>query len=139
MKPIVFILIALVGASAAGQEMQTGWAWAGIAFVTLGRSSPAPSPVPAPKPGDLCKACNGTGKVGDGRVSQTCRDCNGTGKVVGVPVSLIQQRASDVLLEMQSEPVKECFGGVCTVPKTQNNTYQSPQQQTIRRGWIFKR
>jgi hypothetical protein len=40
----------------------------------------APKP-DGPKPGDDCSVCNGTGKVGDGRVFATCGSCNGTGKV----------------------------------------------------------
>lgn len=42
---------------------------------------------PAPKPvsGD-CKNCNGTGKVGDGKIVMTCQACNGTGKE---PVSVL--------------------------------------------------
>jgi len=139
MKSIVFMLVALVGASASGQEMQTGWAWAGIASVTLGRSpAPAPSPVPVPKPGDQCKPCNGTGRVGDGRVSQTCRDCNGTGKVIGIPVSVVQQQAAEIYLELKPIQVQECSVGVCPLPPTKSQFYQPPQQQTVRRGWIFK-
>lgn len=31
------------------------------------------------KPGDTCKVCDGTGKVGDGRISRRCRTCGGDG------------------------------------------------------------
>ena len=42
---------------------------------------------PAPKPvGSQCKNCNGTGKVGDGKIVMTCQACNGTGKE---PVSVL--------------------------------------------------
>ena len=42
---------------------------------------------PAPKPvGGQCKNCNGTGKVGDGKIVMTCQACNGTGKE---PVSVL--------------------------------------------------
>ena len=38
-------------------------------------------PDPAPQPvGDKCENCNGTGKVGDGRVFVKCPVCDGTGK-----------------------------------------------------------
>ena len=42
---------------------------------------------PAPKPvtGE-CRNCNGTGKVGDGKIVMTCQACNGTGKE---PVSVL--------------------------------------------------
>lgn len=36
---------------------------------------------PAPKPdAGRCENCNGTGKIGDGRIVMTCPECNGTGK-----------------------------------------------------------
>jgi RecJ-like exonuclease len=42
---------------------------------------------PAPKPvSGECKNCNGTGKIGDGRIVMTCQACNGTGKE---PVSVL--------------------------------------------------
>lgn len=42
---------------------------------------PAPAP-PAPKPdSDVCPNCNGTGKLGDGRVEIVCPVCDGSGKV----------------------------------------------------------
>lgn len=37
--------------------------------------------MPAPKPADdKCQNCNGTGKIGDGRIVHTCPVCGGTGK-----------------------------------------------------------
>ena len=47
---------------------------------------------PAPKPvSGQCSNCNGTGKVGDGKIVMTCQACNGTGKE---PVSvLVKPRA----------------------------------------------
>jgi hypothetical protein len=42
---------------------------------------------PAPKPvGGQCRNCNGSGKVGDGKIVMTCQACNGTGKE---PVSVL--------------------------------------------------
>jgi DnaJ-class molecular chaperone len=36
---------------------------------------------PAPKPdAGKCSNCNGTGKIGDGRIVMTCPECKGTGK-----------------------------------------------------------
>lgn len=36
-----------------------------------------PSPAPA---SDKCENCDGTGKIGDGRIVMTCPECKGTGK-----------------------------------------------------------
>lgn len=49
------------------------------AHMLIGLSN-APPPAP-PKP-EVCENCNGTGKVGDGRVGVTCPVCKGTGKPV---------------------------------------------------------
>lgn len=38
---------------------------------------PAPAPV-----SEVCENCNGTGRVGDSRVSVTCPVCKGTGKPI---------------------------------------------------------
>lgn len=36
---------------------------------------------PPPKPAsDKCENCDGTGKIGDGRIVHTCPECKGTGK-----------------------------------------------------------
>lgn len=61
-----------------------GWAWALVGAVGLEQSD-TPSPSPTPNPGGKCDNCNGTGKVGDGRVSTICRDCNGTGVINATP------------------------------------------------------
>jgi hypothetical protein len=37
-------------------------------------------PPPAPAPRGECENCNGTGRIGDGRIVMTCPACNGTGK-----------------------------------------------------------
>jgi hypothetical protein len=36
---------------------------------------PAPKPEPGPKPGSKCENCDGTGRLGDGRVSVDCPVC----------------------------------------------------------------
>ena len=41
------------------------------------RSEIRPSPTPAR---DKCENCNGTGKIGDGRIVHQCPACGGTGK-----------------------------------------------------------
>lgn len=51
--------------------------------VVLSRREIAPSPAPA---GDACENCNGTGKIGDGRIVMTCPKCKGTGKACATGV-----------------------------------------------------
>jgi hypothetical protein len=47
-------------------------------------------PAPAPAPSGKCETCNGTGKVGDGRVFTDCLDCGGDGIAsVGSPISFV--------------------------------------------------
>lgn len=38
------------------------------------------APTPAPPASDKCENCDGTGKIGDGRIVMTCPVCKGTGK-----------------------------------------------------------
>jgi DnaJ-class molecular chaperone len=53
---------------------------------------------PAPTPdSDRCENCNGTGKIGDGRIVMPCPECNGTGKA-----------AKSVLHPAVFVPCKEC-------------------------------
>lgn len=153
-KPwLVMFAVSVLCSSAVAQtapRVVSGWSWAGVASSTLENQS-RPAPTPAPKPGDPCRSCLGTGKVGDGRVWQICKDCDGTGKVVGVPVSASQQRAADLLLSpapspsdrpvIRSEPVtaSPCPGGVCPVPSSRSPVYSPPQPTTVRRGWLFRR
>lgn len=40
-----------------------------------------PTPAPLPAPESKCKACNGTGRLGDGRVWTQCEACGGDGVV----------------------------------------------------------
>lgn len=40
-----------------------------------------PTPAPLPAPDGKCKACNGTGRLGDGRVWTVCQSCGGDGIV----------------------------------------------------------
>jgi DnaJ-class molecular chaperone len=53
-------------------------------------------PAPTPDAGK-CSNCNGTGKIGDGRIVMTCPECNGTGKA-----------AKSVLHPAAFAPCKEC-------------------------------
>lgn len=35
---------------------------------------------PSQPPSGICQNCNGTGKIGDGRIEHQCPECKGTGK-----------------------------------------------------------
>ena len=42
-------------------------------------------PPPAPNaPSKECTNCNGTGRLGDGRIVMPCPECNGTGKTASI-------------------------------------------------------
>lgn len=121
------VLLAAPAAAQRTQRISNGWGWAGIAASTLDNQA-TPAPSPTPKPGDVCKQCKGSGKVGDGVVFSTCRECNGTGKVIARAVSAIQQRASDILLSSTTSPSDrklqsseiaapgDCANGQCSTP-----------------------
>jgi hypothetical protein len=169
MRSITVLMVLMLGSSSAlGQQLERskGWAWSGIAASTLEHSrKPQPAPTPAPKPGDVCPACNGAGKVGDGRVFQTCRDCDGTGKVPSASLQSFRQSilsgpicingrcdlppaqpaaplpsapVAAARIESTPQPMQDCPGGVCPVPQSPS-TYRSYQPQVVRRGWIFRR
>lgn len=59
-------------------------------------ASRAAPPAPSPDAGK-CENCNGTGKIGDGRIVMPCPECNGTGKA-----------AKSVLHPAAFVPCKEC-------------------------------
>lgn len=50
-------------------------------MVVVLRQGPPPAPTPA---GKECTNCNGTGKIGDGRIVMPCPECNGTGKTASL-------------------------------------------------------
>lgn len=60
-------------------------------------------PKPAPDDGK-CENCNGTGKVGDGRVSVTCRACNGTGKKKVAEISTAQPEIGEPPAPVPKKP-----------------------------------
>jgi len=53
----------------------------GYVYTVAGASIDGSEIKPPPKPdGELCETCDGSGKVGDGKVFTTCMDCNGLGR-----------------------------------------------------------
>jgi len=89
-----------------------GWAWAMVGAASLEAAEPRPKPVP----GSPCSTCNGTGKVGDGRVAVECQDCGGDGSV-----GLAQRSGllvSAIVSSGASEPGQACAtSGSCQAPK----------------------
>lgn len=75
-----------------------GWSWAMIGAVQYDRPS---APSPTPNPSGTCSNCNGTGRVGDGRVSTVCKDCNGTGKITQ---AVVEKKAIVTIYHKASDP-----------------------------------
>lgn len=57
--------------------------WAASVAGTAADTPPVPDDTPTP--GGKCQTCNGTGKVGDGRVFSMCLDCDGKGVIESTP------------------------------------------------------
>ena len=70
------VLSGCVDASPVDPSIAADLACEGARVAVLYRLMP-PAPAPA---SDACENCNGTGKVGDGKIMSTCRACGGTGK-----------------------------------------------------------
>ena len=75
---LALVLAGCVDASPTDPTIAADLACEGARIAVLYRLKP-PSPSPAPA-SDACDNCNGTGKVGDGRIVTTCQVCKGTGK-----------------------------------------------------------
>lgn len=90
----VVLLIALVGCDKVGKLVKPAPPPKPVADIADAKAKvagdmvfgavtqPVPPAPPAPKPGEKCPVCDGTGKVGDGRVFAPCGSCKGTGKVL---------------------------------------------------------
>lgn len=90
----------LSGSAAVSHNDVEGYLYsrAGVAIMQPDGESPKPAP------SGKCETCNGTGRVGDGRVSVQCQDCGGDGIVsTGSPNSFVA--VQDVV----------CEDGVCRV------------------------
>ena len=73
---LALVLVGCVDAGPNDPTITADLACEGARVAVLYRLKP-PSPAPA---SDACENCNGTGKVGDGKIMSTCRACGGTGK-----------------------------------------------------------
>lgn len=101
---IVILACVLCTGCGAVEELDThevdGWA----ASVAGTAADAVPQPDDTPTPGGKCPTCNGTGKVGDGRVFSICLDCDGKGVIESTPD----------LLEDDAEPEAETQGVTST-------------------------
>lgn len=112
-------------AVALNSDVVKGWSYATIASATFDQPS-SPAPAPAPNPGGKCETCNGTGKVGDGRVFTVCQDCGGDGIAEALQVrspdcacddcKCEDCKCSKVLSLPGATALGDCPGGVCSSP-----------------------
>lgn len=73
---LAMVLAGCVEAAPLNPSVVADLACEGARLAVLYRNKqPAPAPV-----SEDCENCNGTGKVGDGRIMSTCQVCGGTGK-----------------------------------------------------------
>lgn len=144
--PLRFALVLACILSAAGCDKEPlkvalnpdvvkGWSYAAMAAATFEQpSSPAPAPAPQPSPGGKCETCNGTGRVGDGRVSAVCQDCGGD----GVTQALQVKTSACVCGDCKCDPCKcvasDCPGGVCRLPQPQASSPGAPRSSTCADG-----
>jgi hypothetical protein len=79
---IVFVLLAGCKPQLAKVDYDYERAHAAVTlgkYVSLPDVEPGPRPEPTPAPSGKCENCNGTGKIGDGRVFVPCPVCGGDG------------------------------------------------------------
>lgn len=81
MRWLVVFLIAIAGCVASLPDDASISADLAVETAYLHASGRVVPPKPAPA-SDKCDNCNGTGKIGDGRIVMTCPVCGGTGKPV---------------------------------------------------------
>lgn len=76
-----------------GKKLE-GWSYAvsSIAIMDNRQSTPDEEPEPG-----KCSTCNGTGRVGDGRVFVECQDCGGDGVIDGDDLNDDSQDGSPVV------------------------------------------
>jgi len=77
---LIVALVVLSGCSPAspGRDRDAKALACGVLAVMPAGVAPSPSPRPSPTP-TKCENCNGTGRVGDGRVFVPCPVCGGDG------------------------------------------------------------
>jgi DnaJ-class molecular chaperone len=105
MRWLICFAVAFVGcvASLPADNAETAGVTADLAcetarMVTVLRQTLPPTPA-----SDKCENCNGTGRIGDGRIVMTCPVCRGTGKPTATVV--------------RHPPATICPDGSCKVPQ----------------------
>lgn len=94
------------------------WAWS----IAIEQSA---NPQPQPQPSGDCENCNGTGRLGDGRVSVPCPVCGGDGKLDG---DQDPEPEIEPVIEPQPEPEPETEPDRASEPAA-----KSTQQQAVGR------
>ena len=120
-----FVILAVLAVTAPGVDRARLAADMAYAVVTVA-AAPAPSPSPSPTPAtDACPECNGTGKLGDGRVYVTCPDCNGTGKKPAAAEALKAAQAAPAPAPVKAGPPRDgrTYRKICD-PKTGTCRYE---------------
>lgn len=81
MRTCCLLIVAVVASLLSGcvPESNEDFRPLGSAAIAVHTQSTGPAPAPKPVPGGKCDGCNGTGRLGDGRVSVPCQKCGGDG------------------------------------------------------------
>lgn len=75
--PFVLVFVGCVVSIPADDGTSADMACEAARMIVQARSSMPPAPKPE---GEKCDNCDGTGTLGDGRITVKCPQCDGTGK-----------------------------------------------------------
>lgn len=105
-------------------ETFEGWSYVMAGVATMD-NQPIPDEQDEPS-SDVCSTCNGTGRVGDGRVSVVCQDCAGDGKAGQSKSPVVEPVKANVTSSYQSGyicDVNGCRPVSGTTPVSYSQTY----------------
>lgn len=102
---LVLLLLTSTGCRMIDQEKTLPIAAKSVAITAYSIVAALQTAAPDEPASDECINCNGTGKIGDGRIVKTCQVCNGTGKkkVSEVAASEAAAEAVEVAPKKESE------------------------------------
>lgn len=132
---LLVVLCVFVGCTPApkppSKDAVAGWSYVMVGVATLDNHDAGPTP---DAPG-TCPNCNGTGKVGDGRVFVDCKTCGGDGRIDGneAKPSPVATEPKKVTTTASGSTIV-CRPNGCTIQTTPTYNYARP----IRRG-LFRR